>query len=527
MACIFSLLLLVAPAILPTGTGMGEAPGAYETQPTLLESGSLGSPQEADGAAALWPAPGACAPAPGAGVPPATVGVRVLAPASAFAGQIVRCRIRVYNLSPVAVYHVEVRDRLATAVEVVGSSPPAEHRDSLLVWRFDQLRPGEVREIVLQLRPSTAGPLRQCVRLRYEHGVCVETDVQAPAKPVGQAQLELAKEGPTQVLSGASVLVRLTVRNRGQAPAEDVVVVDELPEGLEHADAGQRLTFFLGQLAPGQQRIVEYRALARRPGQWTNRAHVQARGGLLAFASQTITVSEPKLALHLEAPAQVSVGNTVTVRLTISNASQVPLPQVRVSYHLPAAASVVETQPQASRTAQVLSWTIAQLKPGEKETVILRLRLGAAGTVEHRVAAAVGAWQFREQRQTKVVGAAGLLLVVVDSDDPVLVGQDTRYHLIVRNQGSAPATNIRLRVEVPAELAITRVQGPSDHKREGQNLLFEPLHLPPNTDRIYRISVRALKPGVVRLRVEMTADQLRAGPVRAEESTTILEGGGF
>ncbi|MCS7159132.1 MAG: hypothetical protein RMJ19_01560, partial [Gemmatales bacterium] len=197
---------------------------------------------------------------------------------------------------------------------------------------------------------------------------------------------------------------------------------------------------------------------------------------------------------------------------------------IRVEYRLPNAAQFLQAEPQASLVAGTLRWNLSQLSPQEKVVLHLRLRPGQAGTIEHTATARGDGVRVNAQAQTVVQGAAGLLLVVVDSEDPILVGQDTRYHIIVRNQGSAPATNIRLHVEIPAELALTRVQGPSDHKRVGQTLLFEPLHLPPNTDRVYRVHVRALKPGLVRLRVEMTADPLSAGPVRAEESTTIVNG---
>ena len=45
------------------------------------------------------------------GVPPASVGLRVLVPASVSAGETLTCRIRAYNHSPVAVYQVELRCR--------------------------------------------------------------------------------------------------------------------------------------------------------------------------------------------------------------------------------------------------------------------------------------------------------------------------------------------------------------------------------------------------------------------------------
>ncbi|MCS7167773.1 MAG: hypothetical protein RMI91_10585 [Gemmatales bacterium] len=459
-----------------------------------------------------------------AGVPPATVGVRVLAPASVTAGETVLCRIRVYNRSPVAVYYVEVRNRISSPVEVLTTMPQTERRDGELVWRLDRLRPGETRELTLQLRANQEGALRQCVRVRYEHGVCVETEVRPRAPSLGQAHLELRKEGPTQVLAGSSVPVRLLVSNRGTAPAEDVVVVDELPAGLEHADGGQRLSFYLGRIPPGSQRVLEYRLIARRTGQWTNHAYVRARDGLEAFASQVITVAAPQLAIQLEATPQTASGADFPVRIIVSNASELALRQIQVEYLRPSAADVVQVEPPASITARAVSWTISQLRPGEKVLLQLGLRGNQPGVVEHFATARVAGSHATARAKTEIFGAASLLLVVVDSDDPILVGQDTRYQIIVRNQGSAPATNIRLKVEVPGELAITRVQGPSDHKRDGQTLLFEPLNLPANTDRMYRVYVRALKPGVVRLRVEITADPLRTGPVRAEESTTVLNG---
>jgi len=460
------------------------------------------------------------------GVPPASVGLRVLVPASVSAGETLTCRIRAYNHSPVAVYQVELRCRLDAGVELVDTAPPAEQQGAQLVWRFAQLSPGEVRGFTLRLRPSVAGPVRVCARIRYEHGVCVETTVRPRAEQPGQAILDLHKEGPTQVALGESVPVRLLVHNRGSAPAEEVVIVDELPEGLEHADGGRRLTFFLGRVAPSQQRVVQYRLIARRPGNWTNRATVRARGGVEAFASQTITVAEPKLAVRVDAPAQAFSGTALPVSIRVTNTGAVPLNQVALEYRIPSGSTVLESRPAGAVGTNVVRWTISQLSPQKPASFTVQVRPMQAGTVEHAVTAIAGTSVARAQATTQVLGATGLLLVVVDTDDPVLVGQDTRYHLIVRNQGSAAATNIRLRVVVPEEFAITRVQGPSDHQRDGQKLLFEPLHLPPNTDRIYRIYVRALKPGVVRLRVEMTADQLPAGPVRAEESTTILDGSG-
>jgi hypothetical protein len=63
------------------------------------------------------------------------------------------------------------------------------------------------------------------------------------------------------------------------------------------------------------------------------------------------------------------------------------------------------------------------------------------------------------------------------------------------------------------------------HRQEGQVVTFEPLaNLAPRGEATYTITVQAEPVGKqtsVRVSVEMTADQLKTGPVRVEESTTI------
>ena len=56
---------------------------------------------------------------------------------------------------------------------------------------------------------------------------------------------------------------------------------------------------------------------------------------------------------------------------------------------------------------------------------------------------------------------------------------------------------------------------------EGRQVVFEPITLQPRDEKVYEVLVKALRPGDVRFRVDLTADQLTAGPVHREESTTI------
>ena len=45
----------------------------------------------------------------------------------------------------------------------------------------------------------------------------------------------------------------------------------------------------------------------------------------------------------------------------------------------------------------------------------------------------------------------------------------------VLNQGSVPATDVRIVAQVPEQMVVQDAKGPSSHRQEGQLLTFEPL----------------------------------------------------
>src|SRR5262249_11544941 len=122
---------------------------------------------------------------------------------------------------------------------------------------------------------------------------------------------------------------------------------------------------------------------------------------------------------------------------------------------------------------------------------------------------------------TDFTGASALSLEVEDSRDPVGVGSQMSYDIVVRNPGSNPVTRVQIVATVPEQMTVTRAAGASDNRKDGQKIAYEPLSLPAGGEARFRIDIRAERPGDVRFKVELTADQLTAGPVQQEESTTI------
>jgi hypothetical protein len=91
---------------------------------------------------------------------------------------------------------------------------------------------------------------------------------------------------------------------------------------------------------------------------------------------------------------------------------------------------------------------------------------------------------------------------------------------VVTNQGSAPATNVKIVAALEAAEQLVSAVGARVQADEG-TLTFEPIaNIPPRGRSVIRVTVRAMQEGDARFKVTMTSDQLRR-PVEESESTNI------
>ena len=99
------------------------------------------------------------------------------------------------------------------------------------------------------------------------------------------------------------------------------------------------------------------------------------------------------------------------------------------------------------------------------------------GTYCNQVSAASAAYGLSDSDEacTEWKGYPALLIEVIDTEDPLLVGEETTYVIQITNQGTAADTNVALEVQLPAGLSLVSAAGDTQGTIAGNNVSLRSL----------------------------------------------------
>ncbi len=184
---------------------------------------------------------------------------------------------------------------------------------------------GTNRVMIQVIRPAT---LASCVEATAA-GKRIVVGSGSTSKTWTSPEISVQKTGPAVASVGATITYRIEVATPGDLPTRDVVLTDELPEGLDYLDStpaatqtGRQLRWQLGQLAARQTRVLEVRFRTNRQGTMTSCAEATAAGGLRARDCVTTTVGAATVDVSASGPDRAKVGDQVTFEIVITNRGQ-------------------------------------------------------------------------------------------------------------------------------------------------------------------------------------------------------------
>ena len=495
----------------------------FAAAPPLVGGADAGRRLDADSAPAAPPGVGRPGPLQLEGVQTPQLAVEKRGPREIQVGKAARYEILVRNVGSVPAHDVVLRDAVPFGTALVATSPPAGPittaagtGEGELLWSLGVLAPGTQARVVMEVMPQLEGDIGSVASVSFRTDATVRSRSTKP-------DLRVVASAPEPTLIGRDVQVTITIVNPGSGVATGVVLEGFLPDALVHG-SGRELEFDVGQLRPGESRTIDLVLGTRAPGMHAARLSARADGGIEIEQPVPVEVVAPALELAIDMPLRRFLQRPATCTIAMANAGTAPARSIELAAQLPPGMKFVRANNAGwhdERTNRVL-WNLEELPPGETgtvEMVVMPVDLGP----QKIAAAARSADGLADQvmHLCEVEGLAALFFEVADSEDPIEVDGVTEYIVRVGNQGTKPATGVRLSATLLGELEPVEAKGPVGYRVENLAIAFEPLaKLAPAEEAVYRIRVRGRRAGDQRVQVQLVSED-HPTPITKEEITRV------
>lgn len=281
----------------------------------------------------------------------------------------------------------------------------------------------------------------------------------------------------------------LVIRNTCTIPVQQVLVRVRIPAGLSCGDTepkaiaeGNVLIWELGALQSKEERVLHLKLLAEQKGEAMPQAWVTFTGSSVMH----IKVREPKLALKVEGPQKILLGETAAFQLAVTNPGDGSADQVKIH----AALTEGLECPRGSK----IDFDIGNLAAGETRNVTVMCIAKLGGTQKCDVIAeADGGLQAKETAPVGVTMPRLELQLV----GPGLryLGRKALYSLKVNNPGDAPATNVTISDVVPEGFKVLAASDGGRHDFSTHTVSWYLGEIKPGETHEVKLEVQAINPG--------------------------------
>ena len=422
----------------------------------------------------------------------------------------------VTNLTEGTLQNVAVMLESTANLNLVASTPSPTQGPSGMVWSIGDLGPRETRVIRVRGVSGNLGMATNCISASYNNSLCFATEVVEPG-------LQLVKRATSNGMLCDPITYTFVVTNPGTGVARNVQIVDDLPDGVRTTDGQSRVTFDVGDLAPGDSREFSFEARADRTGNFSNDAFATADGDLRAESGLAQTaIVQPVLTIPSDCRDDQFLGRNSTFDYTVTNVGDGTCENARVTVTLPSNAQVVRVSDGGVAGGGTATFNLGALEPGQSRTVSVVLTTNSEGVVRTSARAECDCSEpVTADCSVRYQGIPAILLEVVDIEDPVEVGTETTYVIRVTNQGSRADDNVRIRAVLPPQQEFVSGSGTTSVSSAGNEISVTPVaSLAPGAVAEWQLRIRAVDVGNIRFFVEMTSDFLTE-PVAETESTNL------
>jgi len=237
----------------------------------------------------------------------------------------------------------------------------------------------------------------------------------------------------------------------------------------------------------------------------------------------------------VEAPSVAFIKRPLTLRILISNDGTAKAGALELTSVLPADLDYVESIPKGAyspgrdKGPSTLAWSLGDLEASRKAELAIKLRTRGIGRYSfdakllYRNQGSQAPLSMDASTACRVMGPPAMRIGTHDTEDPVLVGQQTTYVIEVRNEGKGPCTNIRVTSQIPEAMTFVGAEGSVPFSHQDGQVMFEGMPILVAGERLtFRITCKAVREGSALHRATLHYDQFDQ-PIVSEEGTMCVK----
>lgn len=372
-----------------------------------------------------------------------------------------------------------------------------------------------------KFRPEAAAPAARPATFAATPAAAHAINPVEPA-PLAPAKADVAVPNVTatwrntgSIIIGQECTCQLVVKNHGGVSASDVAVEATFPKNVRIVSAEPKPTNqagFLGwgfdSLAAGEETVITVKLVPTQRGQIETDARVRFSNS----AKNSFTVAEPMLALKVEGPKEVLVGDPAAHNVLITNPGTGVATNVKIEAVIPKGLEHIK--------GERLVMDLGSLNPGETRNI--RLACAAVTSGNHKIQVrAIADADLNESAASEVTVIAPQVKASIDGPGLRYLGRNGVFHLHVANDGSVATENVRVLHKIPEGFDFVSAGNGATHDATNRLLSWYVGHLEPGQKADLEVTLVAAKAGEFTHYIRATSE---SGAVNDSSLATRVEG---
>ncbi|MFA5273701.1 MAG: DUF11 domain-containing protein, partial [Candidatus Peribacter sp.] len=385
--------------------------------------------------------------------------------------------VSVTNTSQTAATNVTVTDTLPSLATFLSASDGGTQTAGTVTWSGLSIAAGATKALSVQAQVSAQATNGTVLTNTANVSGVTAVDTTTVQASSLNADLSIAKTGPSTVQLGGTISYVVTVTNSGPATATNATVTDVIPGGLTFNAAaspgctlnggGTSVLCAINSLAAGQSQaftlVFTAGSTALCSTNVLNAATISSADDPNSAnnTSQTVTTAvqcgTPTYSItKTDGRTTVLPGESLTYQITVTNTSSYAATNVQVTDALPGGVTYVTSSDSGILNGATVQWTLGSLAAGASKTLIVIVTVPSTasdGTVLTNIALA-GTATAQDTTTVNTGGSSSsssssssecnLTVTLRDSQDPVDPDEDFTYTIEVRNNNDTTVNNVAL-----------------------------------------------------------------------------------